>query len=293
MRRNLKMMSASVIMLITVISCNVVSPAEAMVQVSANNSIVKMSEKINIDGMTADEVYEIGNKIYETIYNGGHPVYDESGEGEIKTVIEYFSKAALMGHARSAQLLGNIYINGDFRPADYCEAVKWCEVGIQLDNARSYTNMGILYMNGWGIEQNYEKALQLFMKAFGLEDMKAPRYIGIFYENGYGVDVNCEEAARFYQIAVENGDITSMYQLALLYENGLGVEQSYEKAAKLLEDAASNDKDVAAPAMVELGRLYENGLGVEKNLDRAIGYYKLAETYNNKDAISELKRLGI
>ena len=263
----------------------------------------------------------------EELFNLGYNY--EKGNGvkqDYSKAVEYYTKAANMGHAGAQCNLGNCYFYGFYNvKPDKSKAVKWYTKAANQGNASAQFNLGLFYEYGYGVKQDYAKAVEWYTKAANQGNASAQFYLGVFYEKGRGVKQDYSKAVEWYTKAANQGYADAQYSLGYCYENGHGVKQDYAKAVEWYQKAANQGYANAQcnlgycygnghgvkldyakaveyytkaanqgnrSAQFNLGVFYENGYGVKQNYAKAVEWYKKAAEQGDEDAKTALKRLG-
>ncbi|UDQ97271.1 tetratricopeptide repeat protein [Lentisphaerota bacterium WC36G] len=264
---------------------------------------------------------------------------------DYKKAEKYAKKVLKLTGNKSANaffLLGSIY-NDNNDKKRLLKAMQYFQKAAELGHIESTNNIGYAYLNGrGGFELNYEKARQCFEKIIKhMQHKYALRNLAIIYEEGLGVKIDSKKALDYYvasakagllisyidatklSIKTKQGDKAFLYaqkalpsetaqaynNLAVCYFNGLGTEKDYQKAfeystkaselkyykANLLlamyyiDDKHNISRDIKKAvklyqqalksghyrAAAVLGKIYDVDDEI-KDVDLAIKYYKIA-----------------
>ncbi|MFT6300646.1 MAG: TPR repeat protein [Saprospiraceae bacterium] len=79
--------------------------------------------------------------------------------------IEYYKKAAELGHLRAMFDLGTFYQNGHMVQQNYPEAIKWYKSAANKGYAAAMYGLGGLYFNGLGVKKDPDMGTIWFTKA--------------------------------------------------------------------------------------------------------------------------------
>ena len=149
----------------------------------------------------AEPYYYLG-----TLYENGLTVVQD-----YKSALNYYTKAASLGHPPSINKLGDFYnsgsggliLNEELALKYYKEAADLMSVDI--------INLGTIYEEGgYGkIERDLKKALELYEKAASLGDNRGFLNMGYMYEKGKYVEKSRSKALENYQLAAELGNLTA------------------------------------------------------------------------------------
>jgi hypothetical protein len=88
------------------------------------------------------------------------------------------------------------------------KAVEWYTRAADLGHATAMYNMGVCYEYGTGVEKSAEKAVEWYTRAAEKGDAQAMSDLGGCYENGYGVRKSAKKAVEWYARAAELGHAT-------------------------------------------------------------------------------------
>ena len=236
--------------------------------------------------------------------------------------VEWYTKAADLGHATAMNDLGYMYMYGEGVEQDGAKAVEWYIKAADLGNTTAMNRLGYMYYNGEGVEQDYAKAIEWSTKAADSGDATAMNNLGYMYAKGNGVEQDNDKALEWYvkslssfpdyevyKIIVEilhgedaaekwfeeSGDVEKMMALAELYrsnysDNGEQVLPDFDKAIEWYTKAADLGN---SDAMKMIGQMYMLGslYGREDDLEKAKEWYQKAADLGNTDAQSYLERL--
>ncbi len=134
--------------------------------------------------------------------------------------------------------IGNMYCDGVGVEQDYAVAMEWYLKAADLGHTTAIDNIGWMYRDGIGVEQDYTVAMEWFEKAADLDDTTAMDNIGYMYREGYGVEQDYTLAMEWFEKAADLGDAIAMNEIGYMYYCGNGVEQDYETALEWFEKAA-------------------------------------------------------
>lgn len=163
------------------------------------------------------------------------------------------------------------------------KAVEWYRKAAVLGHAEAQRSLAICYYAGGnGIAQDYSQAVTWARKAAEQKDAQGYEILGNCYYYGHGIGQDYEQAVNCYKVSAEAGRTIGMVCLGNCYDRGHGVEQDYQKAAALYRLAAILGD---AEALYHLGRYYMVGLGVEKDIKQAATYFGKAAEKGHVDAL--------
>jgi serine/threonine protein kinase len=214
-------------------------------------------------------------------------------DGNISTSNLIFPKSFTLADGEEA------FQQGDYDRA-YSILRPLAEAGVALAQDR----LGYMYENGASVPKNLEianlwikKAINQYRNQAEIGDGKAQYQLSLIYQNGRGVAKNEAEAIRLLQEAAENSDIDAQSALARAYEYGSGVAKDKAKANLWNRKAADRYLKAAQggdpKAQFKVGNMYDIGFVFPKNQKEAINWYRKAANQGQKEAIWELKKLGV
>ena len=178
------------------------------------------------------------------------------------------------------------YFYGVGKPIDHAKAAQLFKKAADANNAKANTALGFMYETGQGVKKNLDSALLLYKKAARLKDGNAYLELSRIYYDDKLVPQDFALSAQYCRKGMELGNFPCQNRLAYFYFKGFGVQQDYASAFALYKPLV--DKwDVNA--MYFLGLCYRNGYGVEVNEVEARKWLEKAASYNDYQAIHELK----
>lgn len=235
---------------------------------------------------------EIGNSL-EALFSVGEYYFnfedkelDIEKEEAITNAIEYYEKAANLGHTMSQYRLYEILSTDKYVNIEWEKALDWLKMAAESGDDRIKIELGdILYEDYFLLEdEEYGKeALAWYRKAEENENDYAFMRIARCYKYGVGVKENQKEAFKWYEKAAISGNMRGNFQCAECYYMGRGVKEDKKKSFELYKKAADSGE---ADACYMVGKCYEFGFGVEENQNKAFEWYlKSADEGNFVEAI--------
>jgi len=141
-------------------------------------------------------------------------------------------------------------------PQDHTKALEYWHRAAELGHAASYCHIGCAHDNGEGVDVDEKKANHYYELAAMRGDVSARYNLGI-NEMKTG---NIARALKHYMIAARAGDSDSLKQINRLYTYGRATKDDYTKALKLyqeyLGEIKSSQRDEAAAYDNEEYRYY-------------------------------------
>ena len=179
-------------------------------------------------------------------------------------------QAAERGDARSENLLGEAYRDGEGVAQDDKEAFNWFSNAAKHGNVDGERNIALAYRDGAGVTKADVEAVKWLRKSAKQGDVQAQFNLGLMYELGRGVPQNSNEAMNWFQkskdwlfsqeiIEAYKGGIKEQTLLGRYFFDGsLGIKDHAE-AAKWYRMAAEQGNRTS---QVRLASMYEDGDGV-------------------------------
>ena len=250
------------------------------------------------------------------------PYFRNAANTDITQSIEWFTKAAHEGEAKSWFALGRIYGVGNEIEQDVDKAFQCYKNAADGGCEDAYIYAGMHYLYGIGTEADprqaikwmtfaveagypraaeylyeycykeehpdssrYRKAtIKLLQKAAEQQHTESIFLLSICYDKGLGVSKSPQMYYELSKQATELGHAVATNNLGVHYQRGLIVEQDYAKAAELyLRAAHAGDMT----AQFNIACLYENGNGVPKDEQQAFYWFKQAADQGDTEACYE------
>jgi TPR repeat protein len=201
--------------------------------------------------------------------------------------LQWFQKAADLGHAGAQSILSNALRTGSKGPVNLIDSAKYSKLAAAQGEVSGFINLAIFYENGdGGLEKDLEEAAQNWEKAAELGHRIAMFNTGVNYETGAGVSKSYLEAMKWYKKCVDaHGSVEAIMKIAAFHQQGLGVVANDSEAAKYYEQGVSKGNAVA---MFNLGYFHEEGkAGFVPDVIKAFELFKQSADLGDPDA--ELK----
>ena len=150
------------------------------------------------------------------------------------TAINFFAKAANLGYADSAYMLGIMYLQGLGVEKDAQKARDYLILSNKLGKHYACRPIGDLYFQGAfdNGKQNHDKAIEWYLCGMEHDVLSCIEVLGDCYYHGFGVDVDFDLAYDFYKTAANKGSCEAAFSLGLMYRRGEGVKQDTKEALK-------------------------------------------------------------
>lgn len=223
-------------------------------------------------------------------------------QGDLKTAVDYYLKAAKMGFTRAQVLVGSNYLQGKGIKQDKAEAFKWLSEAATHGHVRAQLNLGMMLEHGDGVPQDIDAARYWYQKAAHQGNENALKYLlklskkadagDNYFAQGYLFEKQGQASAAFkeYEKAAELGHMPAHDKLAIAYLKGEGVGRDRQKAFHLFLEAAQ----LGFPkSMYNAALMLELGDGIAVNLQEARRWYMESASKGNSLAEERLKQLKI
>lgn len=187
-------------------------------------------------------------------------------KSNLKKAVEYFTKAADLGHLHSNFIIGDAFCKGKWQTElDQTEAIKYLETAALNKHPEAMMGFAELHhKNG-----NLFDALDEYLLALSYGNQAAIDSIQGLINNPLGQNY----LESLFKREEQENDSLVQYFIARCYLHGFCTEPNLERAIGWLKESVREKNGYAAHT---LGYLYETGTGVEKDLDMAIDLYKIA-----------------
>ena len=169
------------------------------------------------------------------------------------TALNLFTKAANLGYADSAYMLGVMYLQGLSVEKDAPKALDYLILSNKLGKHYACRPIGDLYFQGAfdNGKQNHNKAIEWYLCGMEYDVISCIEALGDCYYHGFGVDVDFELAYDFYKTAANKGSCDAAFSLGSMYIRGEGVKKDLNEAQKwmLIAEKKGHKK---APKFVQM-----------------------------------------
>lgn len=194
---------------------------------------------------------------------------------DVASAVQWYNRAALLGHSPSLLALGEIYEAGELNKApNYSQAHAHYARAADRGSAEAMTRLGLLYSDGKGVSRDDREALRWFRQAERNGDAAAVTQIAIMHLKGRGVVKDEQRALECFQRAAEAADHDAEVYLGDAYMYGkLGLQIDHELAAEWFARAAEAGHPAAQS---HLARMYQRGIGVPRDNSRGMELHRLA-----------------
>lgn len=190
-------------------------------------------------------------------------------------VKKWYAKAAEVGYAPAAGMLGVAWLNGFGGASDVQLGRSRLQEAAEAGYVPALYELGRLYYGGDdGVAKDYQQAGAYFMAAAKADHPGAAYAAGRMYDLGYGVASNQQRAIALYKQAAVKGHPAAQGALATYFYEGQLVPQDYATARKLFNAAAAQGQ---SDAMFNLAVMMLEGQGGAKDVAMAYVWFSLAK----------------
>lgn len=229
---------------------------------------------------------------------------------DYKLAMEWFLKAAEMGHPASIYDIGNMYYRKRGVPRDLEKAFDYYQRSADLNFIEGYNGLGLMYYNGEVPikDGQYDPVTHLPMNYYPPDYKKAYESYKYAAERGYSYSIcNCghgfyegkfcggkpdyKKAIYWYKKAVEVGNKDAEYNLGEIYLNGLdGNGPDVHQAFVLFSKSAAQQ---LPKATYQVAKMIRDGIGTKQSYELAANAFRKPISLNIKDAMIDLAELII
>ena len=186
---------------------------------------------------------------------GKNLLHGRGVEKNPEKALEYFQKAAELGHIEAPGAIGYFYSAGLVVEKDDSKAAEWFQNGSEKGSALSKFNLGRLYLDGKGGLSDAGKAMDLMEAAAALGLPEAHTALAEIFFRGLFNDQHLPDyvkAVPHVKAAAASGEPAAINMLGVMKQSGLGLEKD-EKGAEDCFRRAAMKGDFKAPS--NLGHL--------------------------------------
>ena len=210
------------------------------------------------------------------------------GEGvksNYATSLQWYTKAALQGHADAQYNTGMMHFLGEGTAINELEAEKWLLQAAEQGHPAAQFNLGALYLTGKQVTQSNAEAVKWLRKAAEQDEPRALHNMAALTMLGTGVEKSEVEAAKFLKRAAELGFANSQHNLAAMYFSGQGLEKDTALGSEWLKKSAEQGY---ARAQHDMGVRLLTGNGMQTNATEALSWYQKAADQGLAQAQNDL-----
>lgn len=203
---------------------------------------------------------------------------DTSEEGRAER-LDWYRKAAELGHTESQVMLGSDYAHGVFAPLDAVAAAKWYGMAAKNGHAEAQYYMGVAHHLGKGVREDPVEAAKWYMKAAEQGYASAQFMLGWVYAHGHGVEKDPATSLVWWRkaaAAAKFGWAGAGFNIGVAYATGAGVPKDPAEAARWYPDEVSSG--------VQLGALY---LGFDEACDTNVAVWWYGDAAEQGNSLAQ------
>lgn len=206
---------------------------------------------------------------------------DNGAHWDTALAVDYWERAAKLGHMPSEYKVAEAYLNGRGRKRSMDTALeKFYALG-QKDYAQALTELGFHIARNPEYKKIYGSHIDYTLKSANLGNHIGQYNMAYYYRAGQGVEIDPQESFRWAKLSAEQGYAHGMRELGMDYLLGHGTEVDYDQAKHYLEKAAALGNSTAQNA---LGYMAELGLAQNIDLEAAKDWYTKSARQNYRVA---------
>ncbi|CAO3614674.1 unnamed protein product [Mucor hiemalis] len=202
--------------------------------------------------------------------------------------------AAHNGDAESSYKIGSLYYKGEYGfDQDFSKAIQWYKKAASVGHEDSIFDIANMYENGEGVDVDYKKAKELYMDAYNKGSQAAPFRIALMYCFNRGVEKDDTLIMSWVGEAHKRNYSKGYLHLGYIYHFGKAIKVDFNEALKWYERAIQfDDSDNSSYGFRGMAMIYQQGgRGVERDYQKAEKYYTAAIEAGNTEAMHGLGQL--
>lgn len=208
--------------------------------------------------------------------------------GDYARSFPLLTQAAEAGSAEAAQLIGDIYRNGEGVAPSASAALYWYQRAATAGNVEAQFRLAIAYRDGLGVQRSDQEAVRWASMASARGHTQAQEFVAEAYWFGHGVEVDDAKAIELYRSLAAQGNVVAYERLGASYTYGYGTPIDYGEAVRYYEMAAQRG---SASAAASVGNLYETRVKGAPKWAEAMRWYQRAADQRNADGCLQLGRI--
>lgn len=193
---------------------------------------------------------------------------------------------AKTGDAESLVEIGDRLHTGRRVKPDPVKAMEYWTQAALRGHAGAKRRIAQMLLNGRVVAANSEKAMSLLRQAAGQGDIPSMLILADRYSAGHGVEPDAAEAVRWLKTGAELDNLECRMRLAWHMEHGSGVVRNRESAWALYRKCAAEGH---APAWNRLGIMHAEGIGRGKDPVEAYRCFARAARLGLEEAGQNMK----
>ena len=158
-------------------------------------------------------------------------------KNEIDKAIDCYEKGVANRSALACYQLGEIFLRGKWKPANYAKAKEYLEMAMDRGQSESLASLAWMYQKGLGVAKDSQKAFLLLEKSAQEGNVVGYIAMATMYMNGDGVEKDLKKAFECVKRGADEGEPNSCNILGELFISGRGTQVDLEEAANYLHKA--------------------------------------------------------
>ena len=175
----------------------------------------------------------------------------------VAKAVQYYTKAAELGHRDAQYILGTMYIAGDETEPDYGKMIKWYTRAAENGQSDAQLGLGLVYLHGNFAEKNEPEAVRWLRMSAENGNSEAQERLAECCKDGTGMEKDLAEAEMWYRKLIDERT-SAMIGLAEICKEQGDLAGAFGFYAMAAEDG---DPD----AMHAVGDAYKKGRGTPKD----------------------------
>jgi hypothetical protein len=140
--------------------------------------------------------------------------------GDHDAAFEAFSGLVAQGNGEAIFYIGQMYENGQSKPQNYSNALRWYRRAAAQDHAEAHFKVGQMFENSVGVPRDFGAAFDAYSAAAALGHKDAELKMAEFYARGLGTYPDVTQAAELLGEAAQAGNQEAFDALVELWDSG-------------------------------------------------------------------------
>lgn len=140
--------------------------------------------------------------------------------GDHDAAFEAFSGLVAQGNGDAMFYIGQMYENGEGKPQNFSNAIRWYRRAAAQEHAEAYFKVGQMFENSVGVPRDFGAAFDAYSAAADLGHQEAELKMAEFYARGLGTYPDVAHAAELLGEAAQDGNQEAFDALIELWDSG-------------------------------------------------------------------------
>lgn len=140
--------------------------------------------------------------------------------GDHDAAFEAFSGLVAQGNGDAMFYIGQMYENGEGKPQNFSNAIRWYRRAAAQEHAEAYFRVGQMFENSVGVPRDFGAAFDAYSAAADLGHQEAELKMAEFYARGLGTYPDVAHAAGLLGEAAQAGNQEAFDALIELWDSG-------------------------------------------------------------------------